>query len=462
MITVMLRAGRNKDFGNGSIPKIILAQAIPLTVSQLASLLYNIVDRIYIGHIPDVGTDALTGLGLTFPIITMISAFTLLAGQGGSPVFSMARGAGNDKKAKKVLDNSFIMLTVLALILTLVGMLFKKPIIYALGGSDITYPYSEAYLNIYLWGTVMLMLSTGLNFYIAAQGFPMQAMMTTLAGAAINTILDPVFIFALGMGIKGAAVATLISQAVSFVWVLGFLMSRKSIIRLDITRLQFSPRICLEIVSVGFTGFVMEFTNSVVQMVCNRQLKLYGGDIYVGIMTIVNSVRSIMALAINGITSGAQPVLGFNYGAGKYDRVRSSIRFSFIIATCYTAFAWLVIFLFPKFFISLFSDDAALNSIAVPYLHIYFMAYIFMALQYSGQSTFMALGKSGRSIFFSIFRKFILVVPLTLALPYFMDPPVTGIFWAEPVSNIIGGSASFAAMYFTLYRKLQPNKTLLK
>ena len=462
MITVMLKTGKNVDFGNGSIPKIILAQAVPLTVSSLASLLYNIVDRIYIGHIPDVGTDALTGLGLTFPIITMISAFTLLAGHGGSPVFSMARGAGNDRKAKKVMDNSFILLTVLAVILTAVGMTFKRPIIYALGGSDITYPYAESYLNIYLWGTIMLMLSTGLNYYIAAQGFPMHAMVTTLAGAIINTILDPVFIFAMGMGIRGAAVATLISQSVSFVWVMGFLMSKKSTIRLDLLHLRFSPRICLEIVSVGFTGFVMEFTNSVVQMVCNRQLKLYGGDIYVGIMTIVNSVRSIMALAINGITSGAQPVLGFNYGAGKYDRVRKSIRFSFILATCYTAFAWLVVFLFPQFFISIFSDDESLNAIAVPYLHIYFMAYIFMALQYSGQSTFMALGKAGRSVFFSIFRKLILVVPLTFALPYFMNPPVTGIFWAEPISNIIGGSASFAAMYFTLYRKLQPSKTLLK
>ncbi|MBP5262479.1 MAG: MATE family efflux transporter [Clostridiales bacterium] len=450
----MLHTRSHKDFGTGSIPRIILSQALPLTASQLASLLYNIVDRIYIGHIPEAGKDALTGLGLTFPIITLISAFTLLAGQGGSPLFSMARGAGNDRKAKKVLDNSFIMLTFLGIILTAVSLLFKKPIIYALGGSDVTYPYAESYLNIYLWGTIMLMISTGLNYYISAQGFPVQAMITTLAGAVINTILDPVFIFGLKMGIAGAAVATLISQSVSFVWVLSFLMGPKSIIRLRIRSLEFSPGICLEILSVGFTGFVMEFTNSAVQMVCNRQLKIIGGDIYVGIMTIVNSVRAIMALAVNGITAGAQPVLGFNYGAARYDRVKQCIRFTFVIASGYTALAWLVVFLFPKIFIGMFSDDAALNSIAVPYLHIYFMAYIFMAFQYSGQSTFMALGKVKRAIFFSIFRKLILVVPLTLLLPLFMDPPVTGIFWAEPVSNIVGGSASFLAMYFTLYRKL--------
>lgn len=450
----MFKGKNTKDFGNGSIPRIILAQAVPLTASGLATLLYNIVDRIYIGHIPDVGTNALTGLGLTFPLITIISAFTLLTGQGGSPLFSMSRGAGNDKKAKKIMDNSFIMLVFCAVILTAVCLIFKKPLLYALGGSDVTYPYSEAYLNIYLWGTVMLMVSSGLNFYISAQGFPVYAMVTTLAGSVINCILDPVFIFVLDMGISGAALATVISQAVSFVWVLSFLMGPKSIIRLRIHKLEFNPGICLEIVSLGFTGFVMEFTNSAVQMVMNRQLKAYGGDMFVGIMTIVNSVRAIMVIAINSITSGAQPVLGFNYGAAKYDRVKQCIRVTFILSSVYTAIAWLLVFLFPGFFIGLFSEDAILNTVAVPFLHIYFMAYIFMALQFSGQSTFMGLGKAGRAVFFSIFRKLILVVPLALILPYFTTPKVAGIFWAEPVSNIIGGSASFLAMYFTLYRSL--------
>ena len=454
IIFAMFKANSNKDFGSGSIPKIVLSQAVPLTASQLATLLYNIVDRVYIGHIKDVGTDALTGLGLTFPLITIISAFTLLFGQGGSPIFAMARGAGNDSKARRVMHNSFIMLLASSVVLTAVCLLFKRPVIYALGGSDATYPYSEAYLNIYLWGTVMLMVSSGLNFYISAQGFPVQAMITTLSGAVINTILDPVFIFALGMGIRGAAVATLISQAVSFVWVLSFLAGSKSTIRLRFRDMVFEPKICLEIVSIGFTGFVMEFTNSAVQMVCNRQLKLYGGDVYVGIMTIVNSVRSIMGLAVTGITSGAQPVLGFNYGAGKHGRVRKCIRFTFILAAGYTLIAWILILIFPQVFIRMFSDDVMLNQIAVPYLHIYFMAYIFMALQFSGQSTFMALGKAGRAVFFSIFRKLILVVPLTLLLPVYLDPPVSGIFWAEPVSNVIGGTASFLAMYFTLYRRL--------
>ena len=443
-----------RDFGTGSIPKIILAQAVPLTASQLASLLYNIVDRIYIGHISDVGTDALTGLGLTFPIITMISAFTLLAGQGGAPLFSMARGSGDDKKAKRIMDNSFILLVVLAVILTAVTLIFKKSIIYALGGGDVTYPYAESYLNIYLWGTPILMISTGMNFYITSQGFPVHAMVTTLAGAVVNAALDPVFIFGMGMGIRGAAVATLISQVVSFVWVMSFLMGRKSIVRLRLSSLEFSPRVCGRILALGFTGFMMEFTNSVVQMVCNRQLKIYGGDIYVGIMTIVNSVRSIMGLAVTGITSGAQPVMGFNYGAGKNDRVRQCIKFTFFLASGYTLLAWIVILIIPGFFIGMFSDDAQLNAIAVPYLHTYFMAYIFMALQFSGQSTFMGLGKAGRAVFFSIFRKLILVVPLTLLLPLIIEPQVMGIFWAEPISNIVGGTASFVAMYVTLYRKL--------
>lgn len=454
----MQNGDKHKDFGSGSIPRIVLSQAIPLTASQFATLLYSIVDRVFIGHIPDVGTNALTGLGLTFPLISIISAFTLLCGHGGSPVFSMARGAGNDKKAAKVLSNSFIMLVAASVLLTALFMIFKRPLLYALGGSDATYPYARDYLNIYLWGTIFLMLSTGLNYYISAQGYPVQAMITTLSGAVINTALDPVFIFALGMGIRGAATATIISQAISCIWVMVFLTGRKSEIKLDFRNISFSPKICLEIVSIGFTGFVMEATNSAVQMVMNRQLKLNGGDVYVGVMTIVNSVRAIMALAVNGITSGSQPVLGFNYGAGKYDRVKQCIRVTFIMATCYTALAWLFVFLFPEFFIGMFSTDQVLNATAVPYLHIYFMAYVFMAFQFSGQSTFMALGKAGRSIFFSIFRKVVLVIPLAFILPYFITPPVAGIFWAEPVSNIIGGSASFCAMYFTLYRRLGKEK----
>lgn len=445
---------KNIDFGKGNMLSIILKQAVPLTASQLASLLYNIIDRIYIGHIKDVGFDSLTGLGLSLPIITIISAFTLLFGHGGSPVFSMARGAGDKEKAAKVLGNSFISLLFSSVILTIAGYVFMKPLVYALGGSDVTYPYAKAYLSIYLIGTIMVMLSTGMNFYISAQGYPGMAMVTTLSGAVINIALDPIFIFALNQGIRGAAIATVISQAISFIWVMFFLTKSKAEFKINPKYLHLDANIIKEIISIGFTGFVMEFTNSATQIVCNIQLRNYGGDLYVGIMTIVNSVRAIMAVAVNGITSGAQPVIGFNYGAKKFDRVKSGIKCSSFLAFAYTALAWLVVFIFPNFFIKLFSDDTSMNLVAVKYLHIYFMAYVFMSLQHSGQSTFMALGKAKRAIFFSMFRKIILVVPLTLILPLFLTDAVSGIFWAEPISNIVGGAASFFTMYFTLYRKL--------
>lgn len=445
---------RNIDFGSGNMASIIIRQALPLTASQLAGLIYNIVDRIFIGHIPEVGSNALSGLGLTLPIVALINAFTLLMGQGGSPIFSMARGAGKNEKASRVLGNSFLMLLVTAIVLTLTGYLFMKPVIYFFGGSDNTYIYAFDYLKIYLAGTIFQMLATGLTFYITAQGHPGIAMLTTMTGAAINLILDPIFIFALGMGIRGAAAATLVSQTVSFIWVMIFIRSSKAEIRLEKKYMKPDPHTIKQILSMGFTGFVMEFTNSLTQVVCNKTLKIYGGDLYVGIMTIVNSVRSIMGLVIGGITSGAQPVLGFNYGAHKFDRVKKGIRITGWFSFIYTAFAWLVVFLFPGFFINMFSDNPELNTIAVKYLHIFFMAYIFMALQYSGQSTFMALGKAKRSITFSLFRKVVLVVPLTIILPYFFTDKVSGIFWAEPISNIIGGTASFVTMYLTLYRKL--------
>lgn len=449
-----MATGHSTDFTKGSVAGHIVKQALPLTLSQIVQILYNIVDRIYIGHIPGEGKEALTGLGLTFPIVSIVLAFTMLFGQGGSPVFSIANGSGNKEKAHKTLNNSFTLLSIGGLSLMLILYVFMKPILYAFGASDMTYPYCEAYLKIYLIGTVFTMLATGLNFYISAQGFPMFAMVTNLAGALINIILDPIFIFALNLGIRGAAIATVIAQFVSFCWVMIFLTGRKPEFKL---RRKYMKPYCStvgEICATGFTGFVMQFTNSATQIVCNRVLQFYGGDLYVGIMAITGSVRDIMGVVVNGIVSGAQPVLGFNYGAQKYNRVKQAIRTTFVFSTTYTGLAWLVVFLFPAFFIGLFTDDQELIRVAIPSLHTYFMAYIFMSFQHSGQSTFMALKKNGRAIFFSLFRKVILVIPLTLILPLFVTPNVNGVFIAEPASNIIGGLASFLTMYFTVYRKL--------
>lgn len=448
---------RNGDFGHGSVALLITKQALPLTASQLAQLVYSITDRIYIGHIPGEGSASLTGLGLTFPVVSIISAFTLLFGQGGAPLFSISRGEGNDKKASDILYNSFLMLLIGAFLLTASGYIFMKPLLYALGASDASYPYAASYLNIYLIGTLFTMLATGLNFYITAQGFPKTAMVTVLSGAFLNMLLDPLFIFVFGMGIRGAAAATVISQLASCIWVLIFLTGSRTIISLKDKKHSFSLRLCLNIITIGFTGFVMEITNAATQIVCNRTLRKYGqelSDTYIMIMAIISSVRSIMGVAVSGITSGAQPVIGFNYGAKLYDRVKKGIRTMALFGFVYTAFAWLMVFLFPDFFINLFSKDPSANVMAVKYLHIFFMAYVFMSLQFAGQSTFMALGKAPQAIFFSLLRKALLVIPLTLILPLYLSDPISGVFWAEPISNIVGGTASFVTMYFTVYRKL--------
>lgn len=441
------------DFSKGNVTTVIIKQALPLIVAQIAALLYNIVDRIYIGHIPGIGADALTGVGITFPIVSLISAFTQLFGMGGCPLFSMARGAGDNKKASNILCNSFFLLTISSIVLTIVGYVTLRPVLYLFGASNVTYEYARNYMHIYLAGTILLMIGTGLNNYISSQGFPVIAMITTICGAVINAILDPIFIFAMNLGIRGAAIATLISQAVSFIWVIRFLRSKKAIIKLNCDIKNFNLSTCLSIMKIGLTNFVMESMNSAVQIVSNHILVTYG-DIYVGIMTVINSVRQIMGVAVNGITSGAQPVLSFNYGAGLNKRVKSAIKSTSLIASAYTALAWLAVFIFPQFFIGIFTDDVAMLSTGVKYLHIYFMAYIFMSFQFSGQSTFLALGMSKPAIFFSLLRKAIIVIPLTILLPYLLKDSVSGVFWAEPISNIIGGSASFLTMYFTVYRKL--------
>jgi Na+-driven multidrug efflux pump len=279
-------------------------------------------------------------------------------------------------------------------------------------------------------------------------------MVTTLTGALLNIVLDPLFIFGLHMNIEGAAIATVISQTASMFWVLKFLTGNKPEYRIEYVNMKLEMPVVVQICSVGFTGFIMQITNSATQAVCNKTLSIYSDNSYIGVMTIVSSVRDIMSVAVHAITNGASPVMSFNYGAGKYDRVRSGIRFSFIIAFAYTAIAWLMIILFPRFFITLFAKDQSLIEAAVPALHIYFLAYVFMAFQFSGQSTFMSLEKNGRAVFFSLFRKVILVIPLTIILPHFVVPAVNGVFMAEPVSNVVGGLASFLTMYFTVYRNL--------
>lgn len=443
----------NNDFSQGKIWKKIINQAIPLTLAQLVQLLYNIVDRIYIGHLPETGNLALTGIGLTFPLITLIAAFTNLYGTGGTPLFSIARGAKKDAQAEKIMGNVVSLLVGTSLILFLFCYIFRKPVLYLFGASDDSYPYADQYLRIYLLGTAFSMLTTGLNGFINAQGFPGTGMLTTVIGAVLNLILDPVFIFLFHMGVAGAALATIISQFVSTVWVLRFLTGKKVLLRIKKENLRIDWHLAKNICTLGMSGFIVQATNCTVQIVCNATLQSYGGDLYVGIMTVLNSVREILSLPVQGITSGSQPVLGYNYGARKYDRIKQGIRFTAFLGIAYTMIAWIFVMLAPGFLFSVFTNDPVMKIDGIQALKIYFFGFFFMAFQFTGQCTFQALGFAKRAIFFSLLRKAFIVVPLTLLLPA-AGFGVNGVFLAEPVSNVIGGLACFTTMYFTVYRKL--------
>ncbi|MBE6031557.1 MAG: MATE family efflux transporter, partial [Clostridiales bacterium] len=345
------------DFGTGSVKKRILSQAIPLMMAQAVQLLYNVVDRIYIGHLKDIGDIAMTGLGITFPVIVIIASFTSLYGSGGTVLFSIERGRGNKEEAEKILGNVVALHLVSAIVLFLFCYLLKRPILYLFGASDQSIIYADQYIRIYLFGTLFSMLSTGLNGFINAQGHPRVGMMTTIIGAIVNIILDPVFIFLLKMGVAGAAVATVLSQAVSVIWVLHYLLSYDTELRIKKEYVTIDGRRTKEIVTLGFPGFVMQATGGLVQIASNNQLQIYGGDMYVTIFTILNSIRDIIQLPVYALTSGASPVLGYNYGAEKYERVKEAIRFTTVFSGLYTIVAWLIIVFEPHLFMGMFSNN---------------------------------------------------------------------------------------------------------
>ena len=443
------------DFSKGSVIGNILSLALPMTLAQLINILYNVVDRMYIGRMPQNATLSLTGLGLCMPIISAVIAFANLFGMGGAPLCSIARGKGDLKGAEKILGNAFTMLLGTGILLTLIGLLFKKPLLYAFGASDATYPYADSYLTIYMLGTVFVMISLGLNSYINAQGFARVGMITTLIGAVLNIILDPIFIFVLDMGIQGAAIATVISQAASAAWTLRFLTGRKTILRIRPISMKPHLKTISSITALGLSGFMMSITNSIVQVVCNSTLSSYGGDLYVGVMTVINSIREIVSMPVSGITNGSQPVISYNYGAGKGDRIRTAVRFMSISCIGYAIVIWCLLHLFPVFFIHIFNTQPDLVEAAIPSMRIYYFGFFMMSLQFAGQTVFQALGKAKFAIFFSILRKVIIVTPLTLLLPRFVTPSVNGVFLAEPISNFLGGAACFITMTFVLRRELK-------
>lgn len=446
------------DFSRGSMLGNIFRLSLPLILAQFINVLYNIVDRVYIGRIPGASSAALTGVGVAFPVITAIMAFSFLIGTGGAPLCSIKRGRGNAEKAKVIMGNSFLMTLVLGIVLTVMGFFMKEPLLYALGASKDTFGYANDYLGIYLLGTVFVMITMSMNGFINCQGFARTGMCTVLIGAVINLILDPVFIFGFHMGVKGAAVATVISQAVSALWVVSFLRGRKTLLKLQ--KQYMKPKLsCMkEILALGLSGFIMAATNCAVQVVCNVTLQSFGGDVYVGIMTVVNSVREVLSVPAQGFSQGAQPVLGFNYGAKEYKRVRSGIKIMSVGCMAYTTIAWIFTLLLPGFFIRLFNGGEEFLQLGVPAMRIYFFGFCFMSLQFAGQSVFTALGKAKQAIFFSLLRKAIVVIPLTLWLPYVANLGADGVFLAEPISNFIGGIACFVTMLCVVLPELSKGK----
>lgn len=449
----MERTAEN-DFSKGSIVKNILGLAVPMTLAQLINVLYNIVDRIYIGRIPEHATLSLTGIGLSLPMITMVIAFANLFGMGGAPLCSIERGRGNLEEAEKIMGNSFTMLVVFGVFLTMLGLLFKKPLLYAFGASDSTYPFADAYITIYLLGSIFVMVGLGMNSFINSQGFGKVGMCTVLLGAVANIILDPIFIFGLGMGVRGAALATIISQFFSTVWIVRFLTGKRTILRLRLSCLRPQWKRIRAIVGLGMSGFTMAITNCTVQIVCNATLQTFGGDLYVGVMTVINSLREVASMPVQGVTNSAQPVMGFNYGAKEYGRVKKAIVFTSLFSIAYTTLAWAFLHGFPEFFIRIFNQDQALIEAGVPALRLYFFGFFMMSLQFAGQAVFVALGMSRQAIFFSIFRKVVIVVPLTLLLPSVSGMGTNGVFLAEPISNFIGGAACFGTMLLLVWTEL--------
>ena len=452
------------NFENGTITQNILGAALPLLVAQIISLLYNIVDRIYIARIPDVGTAALGGVGLCFPIVILIAAFSNLFGSGGAPIFSIKRGMKDDASADTIMNLSFTMLCLSAVILTLAGLIFARPLLVLFGASEDALLYAQPYLMIYVLGTLPSMLSTGLNPFINAQGYSTMGMLTVAIGALANFILDPIFIFVFHLGVRGAAIATILSQTLSALFVLRFLRTKAELkIRL-LNRKEFlaNTNYIKEILSLGTAGFIMQATNGLVSICCNSVLASTGGDLYVSVMTILSSVRQMIETPIYAISEGSSPVISYNYGAGRPDRVKKAILTMSWMALLYVGIAWSIIILAPKALLSIFSSDEILLADAIPALKIYFAAFIFMLFQYIGQTTFKSLNKKKQAIFFSILRKVVIVAPLTYLLPYAMNLGPNGVFIAEPVSNVIGGTLCFITMLLTVIPELKQMKRLQK
>ena len=439
--------------------KLIIKLSIPAILAQIVNLLYNVVDRIYIGHMEEVGTAALTGVGLCNPIIVLISAFTMLVAQGGAPRAAIQMGKGDIKNAEKILGNCFSLLIVFAVLLTVAFLTFGEKLLMAFGASEDTIIYALPYMQIYVAGSVFVMISLGLNMFITTQGFTKISMATVLIGAICNIVLDPIFIFAFKMGVRGAAIATIISQCISAVWVLLFLFGKKTKLRIRKENLLPKAKTILPVLALGISPFIMNATEAVINISFNSSLQKYGGDIAVGAMTICATVFQMAWVPAQGIGQGAQPIISYNYGAKNAGRVKQAFKAFLIICFTYIFVFGALVELFPQFFISIFNDNPALVETAVWSIRLYGCALAFFGIQMAIQQTFIALGKAKASLFIACLRKVILLVPLIYILPNFFENKVFAVFLAEPVSDAISIITASIVFFFAFRKEMKQMET---
>ncbi|MGG7178761.1 MATE family efflux transporter [Clostridium paraputrificum] len=439
------------DLGKGKVGKLLFSLAAPAIVAQLVNVLYNIVDRIFIGRM-DNGEIAMAGVGVAFPILIIISAFSALIGAGGAPICAIKMGEKDNDEAEKIMSNGFSMLIITGLILTVGFFIFKEPILWAFGASEATIGYATDYLSIYLLGTVFVQIALGMNPYINTQGFAKIGMYTVMIGAAINIVLDPIFIFVFGLGVKGAALATILAQVVSAIWVLFFLFGKKSILKIRKKYLMPRAKIILPTLALGSAPFIMQSTESLVLISLNTRLAEYGGDLVVGAMTIMSSIMQIVLLPLQGVTQGAQPIISYNYGAKQMDRVKKTFKLTLITCLSYTSIMFLALMIFPSIFVSIFNKNPEIIDITSWSIRIYFAGIFIFGAQVACQQTFLALGQAKISLFLALLRKVVLLVPLIYILPNFFTNKVRGVLIAEPVADIIA-TLTTVICFIIFYRK---------
>ena len=450
----------NTDLGKESIGKLIFKLSTPAIIAQLVNVLYNIVDRIFIGRMTN-GDIAMAGVGVAFPIILIVSAFSALVGMGGAPLAAIKMGEKDNEGAEKILSNSFMLLIILSIILTVGFSIFKEPILWTFGASNATIGYAVDYISIYLLGTIFVQISLGMNQYINTQGFAKIGMLTVVIGAVINVILDPILIFGFNLGVKGAALATITAQGISAIWVLKFLLGKKSILKIRKKFLKLEKKIIFNIVSLGISPFIMQSTESIVLISLNSQLAKYGGDLAIGAMTIMSSIMQIVLQPTMGLTQGAQPIMSYNYGAKQIDRVKKTFKICLAICFLYTTIMWSLLMIMPQVFVSIFNNDSALMEITKWSIRIYFAGIFIFGIQIACQQTFLALGQAKISLVLALLRKVLLLIPLIFILPLFMKNQLFAVFLAEPVADIIAALTTMIC-FIVFYKKSLSSIDMIK